>query len=109
MPLFAEEGIWVDAVPGLSSLACLGISSPRIPIPYAICPVSQQRPHALPSQVTEGPYLCTGSITKDLFRIPLEARTLVDTDRPGGHDEGHSVDMARAHAGCSQSPPQWGK
>ena len=32
----------------LSSLACLGISSPRIPIPYAICPVSQQRPHALP-------------------------------------------------------------
>lgn len=35
------------SVPGLSSLACLGISSPRIPIPYAICPVSQQRPHAL--------------------------------------------------------------
>jgi hypothetical protein len=31
---------------GLSSLACLGISSPRIPIPYAICPVSQQRPNA---------------------------------------------------------------
>ena len=50
MPLFAEEGIWVDAGPGLSSLACLGVSSPRIPIPYAICPVSQQRPHAL----TEG-------------------------------------------------------
>jgi hypothetical protein len=34
------------SVPGLSSLACLGISSPRIPIPYAICPVSQQRPNA---------------------------------------------------------------
>jgi hypothetical protein len=45
------------SVPGLSSLACLGICSPQIPIPYAICPVSQQRPHALCSSL---PNCCIG-------------------------------------------------